>query len=296
MTILRPHPTVRCQALAVALAGCLAICGGRSGAVVRGSEVLSALPGSAPAVPLLPRIGSVVPSTPKPPPAPAADDVEACRDGAAACGCGRSACGRGHCGPGKAGRCGGGCDAAGCPACCPVRPASFGFYGTQWRTWPGFGVVQAAHAEPAAPVMPPKSEVPTVDEESPVPGFELAVPEEAPEPDAGGRPSGPRPPAEEPAAESAPLQPDTLPEPPQPARPAEPRRDDEADNLFDEAALRLRSRERLAMLQQTSLYQERLRRESLRLQASRLARPTVPEVAPAPAAARATSPKRRQAA
>lgn len=53
-----------------------------------------------------------------------------------------------------------------CPAHCPVRPDVFGFYGTTWRKWPGAGVVQASNNEDAAPVRPPRAEVPAVDEES----------------------------------------------------------------------------------------------------------------------------------
>lgn len=148
-----------------------------------------------------------------------------------------------------------------------MRPASFGFYGTQWRTWPGQEVVQAAHVEPAAPVMPPKSEVPTADEESPVQGFELpaAEPEGTPE-----QPSSDMPP--EPArTESAPAEPAPLPAPksrPKAGKPAVPAE----DNLFDEAALRRRSQERLAVLRQEAVHQERLRTEALRQQAQRLVR------------------------
>lgn len=53
-----------------------------------------------------------------------------------------------------------------CPAHCPVRPDVFGFYGTQWRRWPGSGVVQAANNEAATPVRPPRAEIPGAEEES----------------------------------------------------------------------------------------------------------------------------------
>ena len=53
-----------------------------------------------------------------------------------------------------------------CPAHCPVRPDVFGFYGTKWRKWPSTGVVQASNNEAAAPVRPPRAEVPAVEEES----------------------------------------------------------------------------------------------------------------------------------
>jgi len=52
-----------------------------------------------------------------------------------------------------------------CPAHCPVRPDVFGFYGTQWRRWPGSTVVQV-NVEAATPAAPPRSTVPTPLEES----------------------------------------------------------------------------------------------------------------------------------
>lgn len=186
----------------------------------------------------------------------------------------------------------------GCPAHCPVRPASFGFYGTQWRTWPGQQVIQAALAEPAPPVMPPKSEVPTADEESPVPGFELPAPDAedpaaaAPEPtllEPADPESTPRTPLPE---EPAPLpRPETAPGSVKPGAPAE-------DNLFDEATLRRRSQERLAMLGQAAAQQERVRLEALRQQAQRLGRPAAagsgaairPPVAAGPIADRGAGP------
>jgi hypothetical protein len=42
----------------------------------------------------------------------------------------------------------------------------FGFYGTQWRRWPGSGVVQASNNEAATPARPPRAEVPGAEEES----------------------------------------------------------------------------------------------------------------------------------
>jgi hypothetical protein len=43
----------------------------------------------------------------------------------------------------------------------------FGFYGTQWRRWPGSGVVQASNNEAATPAQPPAAELPGPGEESP---------------------------------------------------------------------------------------------------------------------------------
>jgi hypothetical protein len=42
----------------------------------------------------------------------------------------------------------------------------FGFYGTQWRRWPGSGVVPASNNEAATPARPPRAEVPGAEEES----------------------------------------------------------------------------------------------------------------------------------
>ncbi len=169
------------------------------------------------------------------------------------------------------------CGRPGCPAHCPVRPDRFGFYGTQWRTWPGAGVVQAAFTNAATPVRPPQSEVPSADEESPP----------APEPEeAGGQegdanvdaerlPSGdeadgatpapaiiPEPSAEEPAepAELPPAKPPAIEKPVVPAA---------EENLFDEASLQRRRRESLAKLQQSALRSEQLRQEALRQQTVR---------------------------
>jgi len=58
------------------------------------------------------------------------------------------------------------CEHGLCPAHCPVRPEVFGFYGTQWRKWPGSGVVQASNNEAVTPARPPRAEVPGAGEES----------------------------------------------------------------------------------------------------------------------------------
>jgi hypothetical protein len=60
-----------------------------------------------------------------------------------------------------------GCRNGMCMPSCPVRPGQYGYYGTQWRRWPGQGVVQASAVEAATPVAPPKSAVPNAEEESP---------------------------------------------------------------------------------------------------------------------------------
>lgn len=149
--------------------------------------------------------------------------------------------------------------------------------------------MQAAYVEPAAPVMPPKSEVPSADEESPtndgepaLPEGDLAAPPEpsvpesapttlpAPTEPAKTMPSGTTPP---PAEEST--QPDTPMPGKQPAREAsepEPQPlETSVENLFDEAAVQRRARERFAILQQSARYQTRIREEALRQQASRAA-------------------------
>jgi len=72
------------------------------------------------------------------------------------------------------------CQQGYCPAHCPVRPEVFGFYGTQWRRWPGSGVHQGVNDEAATPARPPKAEVPEAAEESLQPD---APPALLPEPD-----------------------------------------------------------------------------------------------------------------
>lgn len=144
-----------------------------------------------------------------------------------------------------------GCRGGKCHPYCPVRPQEFGFYDTQWRRWPGQGVVPAAHVQEATPVRPPKSAVPRADEESREPrAGELPAPDPAAE---GAVPNGPAaepaPPAaeriREPAAEPAPLPAadpsvpgrSAAPEPaaPPPAEP--PAKQPAADaDLFDESA------------------------------------------------------------
>lgn len=96
-----------------------------------------------------------------------------------------------------------GCRDGVCVPSCPVRPGTFGYYGTQWRRWPGQGVVPVSATQSTMPVQPPKSAVPSADEESFAP-----KPDELPEPDAGmldaDGPVAPEPavePAEAPAAE-----------------------------------------------------------------------------------------------
>lgn len=228
-----------------------------------GSEVISAIPGNA-QPPLTPGmvVETIEAGTRGPAPAPHHRHPEHCAGGQ--CVAGR--CAHGGCRHGS-------CEVPGCPAHCPVRPATFGFYGTQWRSWPGQKVVQAVHTEPAAPVMPPKSEVPTADEESPVPGFELpatGAAADVPEPmdlESTDAESTPRSPLQ---AEPAPLpEPDAAPEAAPPRAPAE-------DNLFDEAALRRRCQERLAMLGHAAAQQERVRLEALRQHAQRLVRQAPP--------------------
>ena len=66
--------------------------------------------------------------------------------------------------------CNGLCEQGGCPAHCPVRPDQFGYYATRWRSWPGQGVKQVGHFDPATtPVVPPRSEVPGMADELALP-------------------------------------------------------------------------------------------------------------------------------
>lgn len=157
------------------------------------------------------------------------------------------------CRPGGSHRHHHGCRDGACHPYCPVRPQEFGFYGTQWRRWPGQGVVPAANLQEMTPTRPPKSAVPGPDEESRGPrAGELPVPD-------AEEPSSARPPvAEPPAAEEPPAAPAArqrepaklpAPEPPaepaadEPVAPAPPPAEPpakapptEADGLFDESA------------------------------------------------------------
>ena len=95
--------------------------------------------------------------------------------------CGRRGCNGCRPDGGRIARaCNGRCDTGGCPAHCPVRPEQFGYYATQWRSWPGQGVRQVSHFDPATtPVVPPRSQLPTLDEEAGVGPEEDAGPADA---------------------------------------------------------------------------------------------------------------------
>ena len=126
-----------------------------------------------------------------------------------------------------------GCRDGKCHPYCPVRPQEFGFYGTQWRRWPGAGIVPVAALQDATPTRPPKSAVPKADEES----FRQRA-DELPVPEADAEP--PTPP--ESAAEATPLplkQPTKIPETapvPEPTPSPPVKRPAADDNLFDESA------------------------------------------------------------
>jgi hypothetical protein len=204
-------------------------------------------------------------------------------------------CQSGQCASGKqqqrhSGRCegrctNGGCGKPGCPAQCPVRPDRFGFYGTQWRNWPGQGVVQASFIEAATPVRPPKSEIPAADEESPQSALEPPTDEEprAEEARAEEAAAEPLPPAKVPVQppsekkDSEPLESPFADEPvaqPDVNKPAarepameKPSTPAAEENLFDEASHRRRRQELLASLQQSAMRAELARQEALRQQA-----------------------------
>jgi hypothetical protein len=92
--------------------------------------------------------------------------------------CGRAACPQCRASGGH-GAAHTGCQHGMCPAHCPVRPDVFGFYGTQWRRWPGSGVVPASATDAAAPARPARSQVPSAAEES-LPRDEAGVEPAAP--------------------------------------------------------------------------------------------------------------------
>lgn len=74
-----------------------------------------------------------------------------------------------------------GCRDGHCAPHCPVRPSHYGFYGTQWRKWPGQGVVPVSAEDVATPVAPPPSQVPGADEESPQSPADAPAAETVPE-------------------------------------------------------------------------------------------------------------------
>lgn len=94
--------------------------------------------------------------------------------------CGRQECAKCRPGGGRLGLpCNGLCEQGGCPAHCPVRPDQFGYYATRWRSWPGQGVKQVGHFDPATtPVVPPRSEVPSMEDELALPSQRDEAPAE----------------------------------------------------------------------------------------------------------------------
>lgn len=133
-------------------------------------------------------------------------------------GAGCRACGPAGCRHAKGGLHGhhAGCRDGVCVPYCPVRPQQFGYYGTRWRKWPGQDVVQVSGEAAAAPVQPPRSEVPGATEESLAP----------PAPDASTADADTRGPAFGPeVTPRTPQEPAPMPAPPrqpEPMPPAEP--------------------------------------------------------------------------
>lgn len=122
------------------------------------------------------------------------------------------------------------CQSGQCVPYCPARPSSFGYYGTQWRRWPGGQVSLVSGTAAATPVVPPRSRVPTADEESPSPldapeapnaEDELPVPPAEPTPPARKESTNAQPSNGKPAVGEGPAVP--APEPVEPAqkKPAE---------------------------------------------------------------------------
>lgn len=152
--------------------------------------------------------------------------------------------------------CQGDCRGGACAPHCPVRPDEFGFYETQWRTWPRTAASGPADAATVTPASPPPSEVPGVDEESlpqstpaegsaqaevsPLPTPRIPVPDRSPDESPGESPD--EEPREAPAEEPVPQK--------QPAKPAPVPKPSEDENLFDEAARRLPRTALLATLSQ----------------------------------------------
>lgn len=200
--------------------------------------------------------GSDVPRRPSSPPTQASKTIvdRAVQPAGGGCRqCGPTGCKHGHHRD---------CRDGACVPYCPVRPSTFGFYGTQWRRWPGSGVVPVSNEQASTPVKPPKSSVPGPDEESlgpkaselPEPDFPAEGTGKAEADDARAaspaRPLTPERPS--PAAEpqtptapedSTPLAPEPEAATPRPdeatpaqAEPAAPAPRPQDDNLFDESA------------------------------------------------------------
>jgi len=112
-----------------------------------------------------------------------------------------------------------GCRDGLCAPHCPVRPSQYGFYRTQWRRWPGQGVVPVSAEDAATPAVPPASQVPSVEEESPRPAGDDA---EAPAPAADRAGADERVPTDPPRADGG-LPAEPIPEKPIPNEPAVPR-------------------------------------------------------------------------
>lgn len=162
----------------------------------------------------------------------------------------------GHCGAGTCRVHGGhlaGCRNGMCDPHCPVRPSQYGFYHTQWRRWPGQGVMPASAEEAATPVAPPASQVPSMEEESPATGDRTQAEGDKPagsEPEAmpaatdrsaqdGALPTDPIPeqtPRAAPAAELPDAEPPVPPTPPGQAPPV-PGKDAAEGDLFDQSAV-----------------------------------------------------------
>lgn len=182
----------------------------------------------------------------------------------------------------------GGCQlGAKCQGTCVVRPGRFGYYATQWRTWPGEGGVQQTSHQEMTPVSPPASAIPSVDEEALMPssllpdddtsfgsdnfGFEPvepAVPTPQLPPPADPEAGDPLPGAPDPTTVTPPTPPakPSLFDPPAAPQPAdgekpEEKKDESLDNLFDDfgRASQTRSgsllRQRLAMANQQAARQ-----------------------------------------
>lgn len=164
-----------------------------------------------------------------------------------------------HARPTACNTCRGECHGGPCRGHCPVRPDEFGFYSTQWRTWPAAATQQPPTPETLTPVSPPRSEVPGVDQESlPLPSAEgdASEPEAAPLP-APGIPVPDRRDRQKPEEDAAPPaeteesnSPLTEPQPPA-AKPAT--APAEEDNLFDEARRPLSRAAVLALANQKAI-------------------------------------------
>jgi hypothetical protein len=123
-----------------------------------------------------------------------------------------------------------------CGPHCPVRPGVYGFYGTQWRQWPGQDFMSSRELPAATPIQPPRMSVPGPDEESMRPRTEdvvVPLPQPPVESEAFPLPVEPEPEPEPKPVPEPKSPPRTLPPPPAPLPETPSSIAPEDENLFN---------------------------------------------------------------